>query len=291
MKLRLASEGPLLLSGTLVSIIIAMSYANNLVYLFAFAWVGFVLVSLVVGVALLKNLQIVRVEAESGFVGDKQRVRIWVKNISDRSAAFLDWENKVSQYEAGPITSLAPDAQTALEASYAPLKRGRHRLPPLCVATTFPSSIFRLSSNVACEEFIYAYPRAVGDRPFPVPSSGLRGEGELGLGRGEDFTGHRAHQKGESERHVDWKLFARTEQKQVKDFVGGSEAHVILREGDIFELPFEARLEQLAKWVLEANKLGISFGVVAAGRELEVGKGEIHRRRALELLATSEEAA
>jgi uncharacterized protein (DUF58 family) len=164
-------------------------------------------------------------------------------------------------------------------------------LDSILLSTTFPASVFRISQVIDREEYYYAYPRAIGERPFPTPSSGLRGEGELGLGRGDDFVGHRVHQLGESERHVDWKLFARKGLKQVKEFVGGSEAHVILRETDLMDIPFEARLAQLAKWVLEADKRGLSFGVNAAGRELEISRGLVHKRRALELLATSVEAA
>ncbi len=47
----------------------------------------------------------------------------------------------------------------------------------------------------------------------------------------------------------------------------------------------EARLSRLCAWVLQADRLGLDYGLRLPGNEVRPGSGEAHKRRCLEALA------
>jgi uncharacterized protein (DUF58 family) len=47
----------------------------------------------------------------------------------------------------------------------------------------------------------------------------------------------------------------------------------------------EARLSRLTAWVLQADKLGVDFGLRLPGQQIAPAAGEAHKRRCLEALA------
>ena len=47
----------------------------------------------------------------------------------------------------------------------------------------------------------------------------------------------------------------------------------------------EARLSRLAAWVLQADKLGVDYGLRLPGQQVAPDAGEAHKRRCLEALA------
>ena len=47
----------------------------------------------------------------------------------------------------------------------------------------------------------------------------------------------------------------------------------------------ERRLSRLAAWVLDADRQGLVWRLDLPGRDIPLGHGELHRRRALEALA------
>ena len=47
----------------------------------------------------------------------------------------------------------------------------------------------------------------------------------------------------------------------------------------------EARLSRLAAWVLQADRLGVDYGLRLPGLQISPATGEAHKRRCLEVLA------
>ena len=47
----------------------------------------------------------------------------------------------------------------------------------------------------------------------------------------------------------------------------------------------EARLSRLCAWVLQADRLGLNYGLRLPGLEIKPGSGEAHKRQCLEALA------
>ena len=90
---------------------------------------------------------------------------------------------------------------------------------------------------------------------------------------GDDFAGVRAYVPGESLRHVDWKAFARGRPLSVKQFTGGGGYELWLDAAEMGRLPLEARLSQLALWVVNAEKEEIPYALKLGRTTLPLGLG------------------
>ena len=84
---------------------------------------------------------------------------------------------------------------------------------------------------------------------------------------------------------MDWKAYAREAPLLVKEYsAGGAE----LRLFDLTQLAdpdIEARLSQLARWVVDAEARGDRYGLTLPGVRLTADRGPEHRHRCLAALA------
>ncbi len=92
---------------------------------------------------------------------------------------------------------------------------------------------------------------------------------------------------GESLRHVDWKAFARGRPLSIKQFTGGSGHELWLDAAEMSRMPLEARLSQLALWIVNAEKAEIPYALKLGRTTLPLGLGAAQSRRALEALAVA----
>ena len=91
---------------------------------------------------------------------------------------------------------------------------------------------------------------------------------------------------GDSARTIDWKSLAKTNDILVKRFVGGGESKIQLTWAATGSLTHtEERLSQLCKWILEAERLGASYGLELPHRRIEPSAGSVHRTECLRELA------
>jgi uncharacterized protein (DUF58 family) len=95
----------------------------------------------------------------------------------------------------------------------------------------------------------------------------------------------RPFRDGDSPRQVDWKAYAREAPLLVKEYssVGGE-----LRVFDfdsLQALPLEAKLEQLARWVVDAEAGGERYGLQLPHSFIKPDRGPQHRHRCLAELA------
>jgi uncharacterized protein (DUF58 family) len=84
---------------------------------------------------------------------------------------------------------------------------------------------------------------------------------------------------------VDWKAYAREAPLLVKEY---SDASAELREFDftsLAHLDVEARLSQLARWVVDTEAHGERYGLALPGIRLPPDRGPEHRHRCLAALA------
>ena len=72
----------------------------------------------------------------------------------------------------------------------------------------------------------------------------------------------------------------------VKQFVGAARAPIVLDLASTPGADLEARLERLARWVVDAEERGDRYGVRLEASEVPPGAGLAHRNRCLAQLAT-----
>ena len=166
------------------------------------------------------------------------------------------------------------------------LFRSRLHLPRLRVFTTFPLGLFYTWSNVYLDMSCLVYPRAeTGEVPLPPAEPGEAQGGDQTRGQ-DDFAGLRRYQPGDSPRHVAWKALARGQHMVTKQFTGTGAGDLWLDWSQLpRDMPVEARLSRLTRWVLDAAEARLPFALEIPGTHLAVGAGQAHEAACLSALA------
>jgi len=163
--------------------------------------------------------------------------------------------------------------------------RGIVTVDRLRLTTTHPFGLFRAWTWVHAPIEMLVYPRPFGSLPMPTESgrkSGARSQGHSGA---DEWRGLRPFRDGDSPRQVDWKAYAREAPLLVKEYSSAGSELRLLRFADLANPDTEARLEQLARWIVDAEDKGDRYGLELPGARIPPDRGADHRHRCLAALA------
>jgi uncharacterized protein (DUF58 family) len=276
----------------------AVNYSNNLVYAILYLIGSLSFISIFHTWRNLAALQVEHIRIHPAFAGEEVRMDIYLRNPSKRMIYGLFFvrlgdeageerrQTPLRTQGGGGVRIEAGDSYRA-EVVFPSARRGMYRFDTLLVRTAYPFGLFWASVRVPVNAEYYIYPQAKGNPELPtLHPSGEQGS-PLSSKPGDDFSGVRAYMPGESLRHVDWKAFARGRPLSIKQFTGGSGHELWLDAAEMGRMPLEARLSQLALWIVTAEKAEIPYALQLGRTVLPLGLGETHSRRAFEALAVA----
>ena len=162
--------------------------------------------------------------------------------------------------------------------------RGLLALPSARVYTRYPFGLFHAWAVLHMDLRTVVYPAPADDAP-PAPHSGGDGRGTLEARGQDDFSGLRDYRTGEPPRHIAWKAFARDEQLRSKQFSGALQSTPWFEFDALPGLDTEERLSILCRWVIDADRDDLRYGLRLPDRVIAPGAGDRHRRECLEALA------
>ena len=164
--------------------------------------------------------------------------------------------------------------------------RGWIALERVRLTSTFPLGILRAWAYFEDDTRCLVYPRPDGALPLPV-SGASAAAARAGTQQGnDDFAGFRPYQPGDPIRAIAWKSLAREDTVLVKRFTSGAAARLLLRWDDCAALAdTESRLCQLTAWVVDAERLGLEYGLELPRAAVAPGRGRAHRHECLRALA------
>lgn len=266
----------------LVMLVGAINYANSLAFMLTFLVTGVGVISILHTYRNLHGLTFTVGQARGVHAGDRARfaLAVTVPEGPERLAIEV-------QPEGGEqvVADLAGGSEHWLAMVVPAPRRGRLPMPLVTVATRFPLGLFRAWSYLRLDQSCVVYPRPEAEVRLPLPNGGGAGAG-AGHGEGaDDFSGMRGYQPGDSPRRIDWKVFARGQGLVTKQFAGERSPELWLNWDTTAPLPTEQRLSRLCGWVLEADRLGLRYGLELPDRRLEPNTGAGHRVASLEALA------
>jgi len=276
----------------------AVNYSNNLVYAILYLVGSLSFISIFHTWRNLASLRVEHLRIQPAFAGEEVRMEIYLRNPSSHTIYGLFFARLGD--EAGLARRPAPlrtpggggvrievgDSCSA-EVVFPSERRGMYRFESLLVRTSYPFGLFWASFRVPVDAAYYIYPQAKGAADWPALHPGGQQGSPARLEPGDDFSGVRAYLPGESLRHVDWKAYARGRPLSVKQFTGGSGQELWLDAAEMSRLPLEARLSQLALWIVNAEKAEIPYALKLGRTTLPLGLGPAQSRRALEALAVA----
>lgn len=283
----------------LLAVLAAMWYAaisqrNSPAYLLMFFLSSLVLVSSLHAHFALADLRLRVGRIEPVFEGEKLRLTVEIMNLSRRPrvALALAPNKHVFKEEAHVrIAPLAASGSERAEMLVPAVKRGKHRLGRLAITTVYPMGFWRSWRYELADATYLVYPRP--DGPLPSPDGpALNTDVPAGVGAGgDDYAGVRPYQIGESQRHIDWRAVARGQGLLAKKFTGAGSRRVWFEYDDTRVLTDdEARLRQLSRWIVDADRDGLAYGVRMPGFETEPARGTAHFHRCLAALALHDSA-
>lgn len=260
----------------------AVSQGNGPAYFPAYALFSLLLVSWIHNRASVRDLEITTQRRVHGFAGSVVLIPFKITNKKTR----LKFGLHVTTNLGGKATLGRLETSLDGEVSIPDLKRGIYTIDWLGVTSIFPMGVFESKSRhpVQCECVVY--PEPLGDREVPG-GSGSGTPGNLGKRvPGDDFAGVKSYVVGESQRHIDWKAVARGQPLMVKQFETISHQEIMLSTETLHDIEIEARLCQLARWVVLSERAGIRYGLQIGGVRIQPGLGNTHYHHCLRTLAT-----
>lgn len=269
-----------------VMFLAGMNYGNGLALLFTFWLAGFGLVAAVQTQRSLNGTSITAANAAPAHAGDAVMVRLGVSGSVSPEDLQLAADDAATSTTAAP-DSTATAATTTTGELVLPVgvrRRGRWRAPPLLLSSTAPFGLFRTWTWLTLDIATLVYPRAAGD--LPVPESAGDDDGDATRTQGQDdLAWLREFREGDSPRQVAWKAYARGAPLLVREYHGQGAAQRQFDFAALGAMGTEAKLSQLARWIVAADERGEGWILRMPGSSPLAGRGAAHRAQCLERLA------
>ena len=286
-----------------VLLVASINYQLNLGYLLTFLLVGTTLVGMHVCHGTLRGLAMNLIAPHAHYAGASTAFDIKLMNAR-RSVRYgiglsllnpLDLAAQKGAARHWAWTDVPAQGSSLVQVAFTPARRGLHRLPTLTAETRFPLGTFRVWTvwRPAAQVMVYPAPEP---SPPPLPPGEPRAQGAGSAARAQssgESDGVRAYRRGDPLKNVLWKKAAKTGEQSgesgglvVRDTQQTQRHELWLDIRQAGPLDLEHKLSRLCAWVLQADRLGLDYGLRLSTLEIRPASGEAHKRRCLEALAT-----
>lgn len=264
-------------------LVAGLNYANSLALFLTFLLAGFGLVNMHLCHRNLQGACLLSASAAPTFAG-----RDGMLTLNLESSASAPRFRIAVAVGDGParVTDLPASGRGVLQLPVPAPQRGRVPIDRLHVVTTHPFGLFRTWTWIHAPLHMVVYPRPLGNALPPVFHGRKVGGHSISAGGADEWLGLRPFRDGDSPRQVDWKAYAREAPLLVKEYASTGSDLRIFDFGALAGLALESRLEQLARWVVDAEAIGERYGLRLPALEIEPDRGPEHRHRCLSELAT-----
>ncbi len=266
----------------LLMLLAGLNYGNSLALFLTFLLAGFALVAMHECHRNLLGVRLVALDAPAAFARSTGALILTLENPGPAPRAAV-----AAAIEDGPLASvdLAAHGRAPLTLPVAAARRGVVHIERLRLTSSHPFGLFRTWTWVHLPVELVVYPHPAGVRPRPLASGRRQGASPRDTSGADEWLGLRPFRDGDSPRQVDWKAYARAAPLLVKEYSAAGSDLCLL---DFTRLPIpdlEARLSQLARWVVEAEAVGDRYGLVLPEVAFAPNRGPEHRHRCLAALA------
>ena len=275
----------------LLFVLAAMWYAassqnNPAAYLLLFGLTAVFLVSIPHTLINLAGIAITVESVKPAFAGQEVSLPIEIMNRSRARRHGIEIVPPGTRRDSKRVNCVPAGKAARLTLGLPAIQRGEHEIGILRLTSVYPLGFVRVLRRFATSQTFLVYPKPAGDRQLPLSRALLlRGRSRTEIGEGDDFAGVRAYVAGEPQRHIDWKAVARGQRLMTKQFAAETHSVVDLDFNAIPLADVEARLSQLALWVIEAERARRPYSLRLPGIEIPPAIGESHFHRCMRALS------
>lgn len=268
---------------SVVTMLVAgLNYTNSVALLLAFVFAGFGLVAMHQCHRNVLGLSLVGVAGAPLFARSNGSLRLTLENASRLGRYRVE----VAAAEEGAMAlDLPADSQRQLELPIRAGRRGLQRIDRLRLSSTHPYGLFRVWTWIHAPIVVVVYPRPAGSLPLPADSGAGSGTSPRDATGADEWLGLRPFRDGDSPRQVAWKAYAREAPLLVKEYSSAGSTLRMLSLEEAMQPDIEARLAQLARWIVDADARGDLYGLELPGERIPAHRGADHRHRCLSALA------
>ncbi len=267
----------------LLLLLIAYVYNNNLIYFLGFLLSSIFFITILHTYKVLSGLQVQAGNVQAVFAGEDAGFQIIVSHSRPQTRRAI-----TARLETEIIFDLSANDSRTLTLYKRAKRRGWQQLETVTFSSDYPLGIFRAWSPIRFDRKVLVYPKP-SQLELPLPTENFMPEsGAINYARNQqgDFDGVRAYQAGDAVRQIHWKAYAKGQglvSKQYADQTGKLEVWL-----DYASAPgthFEECLSVLTRWVIDAEKCGIKYGLILPGVSISPESGQQHFTACLEALA------
>jgi len=182
------------------------------------------------------------------------------------------------------VFDLPAQRSTPIEIAIPAVQRGWLDSGRLTLYTHYPLGLFYAWTYIHFDVRCLVYPRPAAPQPLPAASV-QDGTGKMTAAGDEDFSGLRNYAAGDAMPRIAWKVLAREQGLQVKQFTAPQGSSLWLDWAQLPNIAQERKLEQLTRWVLDADAQGLMYGLRLPDGELPTQNNAAHRAECLRRLA------
>ena len=274
----------------LAALLVAMWYAgasqnNGVAYLLCFVIAGVALVSILHTWANVRSLRVSCGPVAPVFLWERQLLRVSVHAADGRTHSAIRIKPRPPG-EGAAFSEIRGAQWEHADVWIESDRRGYFDATDIVVSSLYPLGFFSARMIATVRQPRWVYPTAEGARPLPRSLAPARNRGTGVRSQGDDFAGVRAYVPGEPQRHIDWKAVARGQSLVIKQWAGEADEGLRLTWQDTAGLTHEARLSQLARWIVSAEHSRQNYALSVPGADIPTGHGDAHLHECLRTLAS-----
>ncbi|MDX1804413.1 MAG: DUF58 domain-containing protein [Alcanivorax sp.] len=260
-----------------------INYENNLILAMTFLLASLFMVAILHTYRNFSGLGLRNGDAESGFHGEDGALQVVLfAERRNHHAVCLSWAGQDVQQ-----VDVNRDEEVPVWMNLALPRRGRIMAPRIRVESRYPLGLLRAWSFASLDHYCLAWPQPIASEQCPADGGEQqRANVSSGQSGNEEFHGLREYQPGDSLRQVDWKGYARGHGLYTKQFEEPAGGRLWLRWSLLSGMADEQRLSVLCYWLLMLDKQGLPCGLELPGLILNPDRGDAHRWRLLDALAS-----
>ena len=258
----------------------ALNYNNNPALLLGFLLAAAAQLSLHVTHLTLSGVRLRSVRAAPVYAGDESALELSFDTLRARPRSGLVLECG----KARTVFSLTDPDGTVVTLALPTTKRGWLRPGRIKLSTTQPLGLARSWAWFWPELSVLVYPALEIHAP-PLPLHDGPGARVRVRAQGEEPHHLRDYRSGDPPRQVAWKPSARIGKLLVREYEERSDQELRLDWNALSYLSLEPRIARLARWVVEADRIGTRYTLLLPAQTFGPAQGHAHRHACLQALA------
>lgn len=278
---------------TMILWLIGTNYQNNLILAMMFLLISIFVVSIYHTFHNISRLKVQYHGCDDVFAGGEAYFSFAVSSGKSRwsNGLIFSWYKTLKKLkstqekESAVIDVPFEDEQTIVIVPLVTSSRGELRPKRMLVESYFPLGIIRCWSWLTWDVSTIVYPAPKQHSRIPTIVADDLGDGLHPTRGGEDFSGLKDYQPGDTIKHIAWKVYARGKGLYKKEFDQNVSTEHWLVFDSLDGLTTEERLSDMCFWALFFSQKDDVFGVKLNGKTIPPNKGDDHLRHVLHALA------